>query len=164
MSPDPDLSSDARDYFTRHMRILERTMHSWPIPEMLKQIDAVRVAFSADTRKPFLLKPSFPYGSPSSTSSSPPHSNAYRPLSTLRADSVDQNIVGAQSRQHSQVNYTSHPITPPVSAGSGEKHDSPPGVPSLMMMTSAGHSPASSLPHGIPISEGPAWNPTRIFE
>ncbi|KAK8103782.1 uncharacterized protein PG998_010815 [Apiospora kogelbergensis] len=63
-SPDPDFSTDARDFFTRHMRIMEKTMGSWPIPEMVKQIEAVREAFSADTRKPFVLKPSFPLRQP----------------------------------------------------------------------------------------------------
>lgn len=39
-------------------------MHAWPMPEVQKQIDSIREAFSADTRRPFVLKPSFPYGSP----------------------------------------------------------------------------------------------------
>ena len=56
-SPDPELNGEARNYFTRHMRILEDTMSTWPLPDMLKQIDAVREAFSVDTRKPFVLKP-----------------------------------------------------------------------------------------------------------
>ncbi|KAJ8123906.1 hypothetical protein ONZ43_g260 [Nemania bipapillata] len=91
-SPDPEINTDARDYFTRHMRILEKTMNSWPLPEMLKQIDAVREAFSADTRKPFVLKPSFPYGSPHpSTQSSPPRAATFKPP-MLRTNSLDPNL------------------------------------------------------------------------
>ncbi|TVY82342.1 hypothetical protein LSUE1_G009226 [Lachnellula suecica] len=61
-SPDPDLNSDAREYFARHMRILEKCSSSWPMPDMQQQIDALREVFSADISKPFVLKPTFPYG------------------------------------------------------------------------------------------------------
>jgi hypothetical protein len=46
------------------MRILEKCSSSWPMPDMQQQIDALREVFSADMRKPFVLKPTFPYGSP----------------------------------------------------------------------------------------------------
>lgn len=151
-SPDPDLNSDARDYFTRHMRILEKTMGSWPMPEMVKQIDAVREAFSADLRKPFLLKPSFPYGSPAQGHSTPPRANGIKPP-MLRTSSVDQ------------VSYTSHPITPPISAGPVDnKSDSSPAIQSLVMMASSQNTQAPSMPHGISMAEPPTWNPSRIFE
>ncbi|PFH55537.1 hypothetical protein XA68_18086 [Ophiocordyceps unilateralis] len=52
VSPDPELNSDARAYFTRHMRIMEMVMEAWPMPELQKQIDAVREAFSADSSPP----------------------------------------------------------------------------------------------------------------
>ncbi|KAI0473973.1 hypothetical protein GGR56DRAFT_559300 [Xylariaceae sp. FL0804] len=100
-SPDPEINTDARDYFTRHMRILEKTMGSWPLPEMLKQIEAVREAFSADTRKPFVLKPSFPYGSPHpSSTASPPRANTFRPP-TLRTTALDPNL-DPQAGHHAQ--------------------------------------------------------------
>ncbi|KAK6069266.1 lipase regulator 1 [Seiridium cupressi] len=151
-SPDPDLNSDARDYFTRHMRILEKTMGSWPMPEMVKQIDAVREAFSADLRKPFVLKPSFPYGSPVQGHSTPPRANGIKPP-MLRTSSVDQ------------VSYTSHPITPPISASPVDnKSDSSPAIQSLVMMASGQNSQAPSLPHGISMAEPPTWNPSRIFD
>ncbi|EFR01979.1 hypothetical protein MGYG_04981 [Nannizzia gypsea CBS 118893] len=51
-SPDPEFNKDSRSYFTRHMR---------------SQLAALRLAFSADTNKPFELKPTFPYGSPVGT-------------------------------------------------------------------------------------------------
>ncbi|KAL3958407.1 hypothetical protein ACCO45_006569 [Purpureocillium lilacinum] len=92
VSPDPELNSDAREYFTRHMRIMEKVMEAWSMPELQKQVDAVREAFSADVRKPFVLKPSFPYGSPHSSShSSPPRiPQGYRPMD--RTGSLDQHL------------------------------------------------------------------------
>lgn len=76
-------------------------MEGWPLPEMLKQIDSVRQAFSANTRKPFVLKPSFPYGSPHPSShSSPPRTDAFKPP-MLRTNSVEHSI-GTQGTQQSQ--------------------------------------------------------------
>ncbi|KAH8682356.1 hypothetical protein BX600DRAFT_41451 [Xylariales sp. PMI_506] len=151
-SPDPDLNTDARDYFTRHMRILEKTMGSWPMPEMIKQIEAVREAFSADTRKPFVLKPSFPYGSPSQGHATPPRTNGLKPP-MLRTSSMDQ------------VSYTSHPITPPISAGPVDnKSDSSPAIQSLVMMAPGQNSQAPSMQHGLSVADPPSWNPTRIFD
>jgi hypothetical protein len=147
-SPDPDLNSEARDYFTRHMRILEKVMGSWPMPDMQKQIDSVREAFSADVRKPFVLKPSFPYGSPhSATHPSPP------------GRQLDSQM------PHSQVSYTtSHPLTP-VSVGPLDtKCDSPPVLQSLTTMASVHGSQASNVAQTLPLSEAPSWNPSRIFE
>ncbi|KAL9947397.1 hypothetical protein ACHAPS_004625 [Verticillium nonalfalfae] len=39
-SPDPDLNVDARDYFARHMRVLERVMSVWPMADLQKPVDA----------------------------------------------------------------------------------------------------------------------------
>ena len=129
---------------------------------MLKQIDAVREAFSADTRKPFVLKTSFPYGSPSSTHlSSPPRANTFKPP-MLRTNSIDPSM-DSQTDPHSQVSYMKHPITP-ISASSGDnKSDSSPAAQSLVMMPS-GQS-AQSMAHGMGMPETPpTWNPSRIFE
>ncbi|KAK7962205.1 lipase regulator 1 [Apiospora aurea] len=158
-SPDPEFSTDARDYFTRHMRIMEKTMGSWPIPEMVKQIEAVREAFSADTRKPFVLKPSFPYGSPSmSHQSTPPRASSFKPpMIRTSPMSIDQGMSSLPASQ-AQVSYINHPITPPVSAG--PKSDSP--AQSLVMMANGQTSQAPS--HGISMTEAPAWNPSRIFD
>ncbi|KAK4149127.1 hypothetical protein C8A00DRAFT_19148 [Chaetomidium leptoderma] len=148
-SPDPDLNSQARDYFARHMRILEKCMSAWPMPDMQKQIDSVREAFSADTRKPFVLKPSFPYGSPhSATHPSPP---GCRQLDT--------------QMPHSQVSYTNHPLTPVSSVGGAldSKSDSP-VVQSLTTMASVHGSQASGVSQTLPPSEAPTWNPSRIFD
>lgn len=140
-SPDPDLNSEAREFFTRHMRILEKCMSSWPMPDMQKQIDSVREAFSADTRKPFVLKPSFPYGSPQLT-------NHPSPPGRLLDTQVP----------HSQVSY-SLPITPISTCGLDTNSDSP-GVQSLAMMSSQ----PTAVSQTIPLSDAPAWNPSRIFE
>jgi hypothetical protein len=86
-------------------------MSAWPMPDMQKQVDAVREAFSADTRKAFVLKPSFPYGTPSSSHSSPPRSNF--PANLARAHSLHQQL-DTSVNQHS---YRGHPISPPISAG-----------------------------------------------
>lgn len=141
------------------MRILEKTMGSWPLPEMLKQIDAVREAFSADTRKPFVLKPSFPYGSPHpSTQSSPPRTNTFKPP-MLRTNSLDPNM-DVHAGPHSHVSY--HPITP-ISVSSGDGKGDSPSVQSLSML-GAGQSTQPPLSHTIPLGDQPTWNPSRIFE
>ncbi|KAK4170327.1 hypothetical protein QBC43DRAFT_4009 [Cladorrhinum sp. PSN259] len=140
-SPDPDLNSEAREYFTRHMRILEKCMSSWPMPDMQRQIDSVREAFSADTRKPFVLKPSFPYGSPHpGNHPSPPGRR------------LDTQI------PHSQVSYNL-PITP-ISASGLDSNSDTPGVQSLAMMSSQ----PTALSQTMPLSDAPAWNPSRIFD
>ncbi|KAI3318526.1 hypothetical protein HD806DRAFT_540140 [Xylariaceae sp. AK1471] len=158
-SPDPEINTDARDYFTRHMRILEKTMSSWPLPEMLKQIDAVREAFSADTRKPFVLKPSFPYGSPHpSTQSSPPRTATFKPP-MLRTNSLDPNL-DVHGGHHSHVSY--HPITPISSVGSGDSKGDSPSVQSLSML-GPGQSTQPPLSHA-PMVDHPTWNPSRIFD
>ncbi|VUC35822.1 unnamed protein product [Clonostachys rosea] len=159
VSPDPDLNADATQYFTRHMRIMEKVMEVWAMPELRQQVEAVREAFSADMRKPFVLKPSFPYGSPhpSNSSTSPNRPHGYRP-EFGRTGSMDQHL-DAQNAQN--VSYIGHPISPPVSIGTTDsKGDSPAGQP-LMMMSQSGPTPGLQ---SMPLAEQPAWNPNRIFE
>ncbi|KAI1259498.1 fungal-specific transcription factor domain-containing protein [Xylariaceae sp. FL1019] len=161
-SPDPAINTDSRDYFTRHMRILEKTMSSWPLPEMLKQIEAVREAFSADTRKPFVLKASFPYGSPHPSShSSPPRAPNFKPP-MLRTNSLDPNM-DAPAGSHSHVSY--HPVTP-VSVGSGDSKSDSPSLQSAqsLSMLAAGQSSQPPLAHGLPMVDQSSWNPSRIFD
>lgn len=159
-SPDPDLNSEARDYFTRHMRILEKCMGAWPMPDMQKQVDSVREAFSADTRKPFVLKPSFPYGSPHSSSRSSPPGPQYRP-ELAQSGSLGQHV--EPQVQHSQVSYINHPISPPVSASALDMKSDSPEVQSLAMMAS-GQSQPTSAQHSLPLADAPVWNPSRIFD
>ena len=154
-SPDPDLNQDAREYFTRHMRVLEKCISSWPMPDMQQQIDALREAFSADTRKPFVLKPSFPYGSPSPT---PPRSQSYRQPTLVRQPGLEQHA------QPPQVSYTNHPISPPISAGGVDTKSDSPAVQSLVMMASGQRAPQQSMPSGVPMTDSSGWNPAVIFE
>lgn len=122
-------------------------MSAWPMLDMQKQIDSVREAFSADIRKPFVLKPSFPYGSPHSASHpSPP------------GRSLDAQL------PHSQVSYTTaHPLTP-VSAGRPDSKSVSPVVPTLTAMAPGPAHQASGVAQSLPLAEAPAWNPSRIFE
>lgn len=138
-----------------------------PDIHMQQQVDALREAFSADIRKPFVLKPTFPYGSPTATNRSPPRGMQYRPQ-LHRTSSMDQQQSLDQQHQaqhQSQVSYTSHPISPPVSAGSGvnDKNDSSPAVQSLVMMAT-GQRTQQPIATAVPIVDPSTWNPNRIFE
>ncbi|KAJ6782170.1 hypothetical protein PWT90_03602 [Aphanocladium album] len=160
VSPDPDLNTDAREFFTRHMRIMEQVMEVWPMPELQTQIDTVREAFSADTRRAFVLKPSFPYGSPHpSNKSSPPHMpcTAYQG-NPARSGSLDQHLDA-----HSSLRYVNNPITPPISTGPmGSKNESP-AIQSLELIPPMGTS-ATAMPPNMGLADQVAWNPSRIFE
>ena len=143
------------------MRILEKCTSSWPMPDMQQQIDALREAFSADTRKPFVLKPSFPYGSPGgSIHSTPPRSNAqYHPHGSSQQVLEQQHVP-------QQVSYTAHPISPPISAGGVDTKSDSPAVQSLVMMATGqrGPQPQPPISTGVPMSDPSTWNPSRIFE
>lgn len=153
-------------------------MHAWPMPEVQKQIDSIREAFSADTRRPFVLKPSFPYGSPHtanrlSPARSHPGNNNYTHRPSVRGsiDHPQQQTIDTQSAvQHSQVSYSGHPMTPPISAGPVDLKSDSPVAQSLGMIGSAtsaaGHANTSQAPTLMPMVSdgGSGWNPSRIFE
>ncbi|KAG9245733.1 hypothetical protein BJ878DRAFT_418599 [Calycina marina] len=154
-SPDPDLNHDAREFFTRHMRILEKCSSSWPMPDMQHQVDALREAFSADTRKPFVLKPSFPYHSPG-----PAH---------LRPQGYNQPSSGGQRTlehhaQPSHVSYTNIPISPPISAGGMDTKSDSPALQSLAMIAASQRAPQQSMPSGVPMTDSTGWDPAAIFD
>ncbi|KAF1808719.1 hypothetical protein P152DRAFT_212646 [Eremomyces bilateralis CBS 781.70] len=153
-SPDAELNHDAREYFSRHMRVLEKVAPAFPMPEMQAQINGLREAFSADVTKPFELKASFPFSSPTLRSEASPigTDNTYQhQLSGQDLPSIDP---------PGQVTYHTHPITPPISAtGSDTRADSP-VVQSLMLMAQGQGPPQSST--GMPAVEH--WNPSRIFD
>ncbi|KAG5973559.1 hypothetical protein E4U55_000414 [Claviceps digitariae] len=162
VSPDPDLNSDAREYFQRHMRLMERVMEAWPMPDLQRQVDAIREAFSADIRRPFVLRPSFPYGSPPSSSpSSPPKTKnmAYQGGSVHGTGSMDHQHLDP-SNDH--VSYISHPITPPVSVGPVDSRNDSPAVQSLVMMAQDGQPPDMQTSMALG-NNPPTWNPARIF-
>ncbi|KAL5116257.1 hypothetical protein ACEQ8H_005815 [Pleosporales sp. CAS-2024a] len=153
--PDPDIHSDAREFFVRHMRILETCGPHFPMPEMQAQVNSLRQAFSADITKPFDMKPTFPFGSPQVTSHSSPLSNqgSYRSRHPSQASPLEQ---------PGQVNYHAHPISPPISASDrGTKADSP-VAQSMVMMASGQRAPASAT--SMQLQEPAQWNPQRIFD
>lgn len=90
--PDPDINSEAREFFVRHMRILETCSPSFPMPEMQQQVNNLRQAFSADISKTFELKSSFPFGSPQVAPQSSPLSNhgSYRPRHLSHPSPLEQ--------------------------------------------------------------------------
>lgn len=142
------------------MRILERCTSSWPMPDMQQQIDALREAFSADTRKPFVLKPTFPYGSPGAPTNATPRGSQYRQV--VAQTSSHQNM--EQQHAPQQVSYTAHPISPPISAGGVDTKSDSPAVQSLVMMATGQRGPQPPIGAGVPMPDQSNWNPSRIFQ
>jgi hypothetical protein len=140
---------------------METAMEAWPMPDLQKQIDAIREAFSADIRRPFVLKPSFPYGSPHpSNQSSPPRGPmAYQHSMHRTGPIMDQQL----DPSNQQVSYISHPITPPISVGPMDSRSDSPAVQSLVMMPQDGQTPDMQQNMAL-ASNPPTWNPARIFE
>ncbi|EEH06568.1 conserved hypothetical protein [Histoplasma capsulatum G186AR] len=145
-SPDPELNSDARIYFTRHMRLLEQCAAAWPVPDLQESINQLRLAFSADINKPFELKRSFPYGSPSDQYHPSPPMNSHCMSTSFAASCPEQN----------QLTYGTHALTPPISAEVNDKPD--PILQELMH----GHDQNQSLLN-IPLADNSSWDPTRII-
>ena len=144
------------------MRILEKCSAAWPMPDMQHQIDALREAFSADIRKPFVLKHSFPYGSPGATNNTSPRVNTQYRQGSSQSSSMDQ-----QNMPQQQVSYTSHPISPPISAGGVDTKSDSPAVQSLVMMATGQRAPQQQQPiaGGVSMADPTAgWNPSKIFE
>ena len=111
MTPLEEFSRDSKDYLIRSMRILESCSSTWPVPYLQAKINALRKAFSADTSRPFELKPSFPYGSLTSSAGlqpSPPPDDHLTHRMLRRQESLGQSH---------RAPYNAQPITPPVSAG-----------------------------------------------
>ena len=152
-SPDPDINSDAREYFTRHMRILEHCNTAWPQQDMQKQINALREAFSVDTSRPFELKPNLglsPSPGPSVMQPSPPLESKYQ-VPMLTRQTSPQSITQTSP-------YQGHPITPPMTAGLDSKSHS---HHLDRRMSSA---PLSDGQQGGSHPNRPIWNPAPIFE
>jgi hypothetical protein len=145
------------------MRILEKCTSSWPMPDMQRQIDALREAFSANVRKPFVLKPSFPYGSPGAPVGHSPVSNKpYRQINQSSLALDQQNMEHHNAQQ--KVSYTNHPISPPISTGGVDTKDDSPAVQSLGMMAAGQRPTQQPITSGVSMEIPPSWNPTRIFE
>lgn len=130
-------------------------MSAWPMPDMQKQVDSIREAFSADLRKPFTLKPNFLHGSPASSHASPP-----RPSYSSNMPRT-QSLEGQLDTSANQQSYMGHPISPPTSAG---PVDSKGDVLSMVMMAPNQGSQASMMQQSHHMPEAPSWNPSRIIE
>lgn len=97
--------------------------------------------------RPFELKPSFPYGSPSEPyHPSPPMDAHYHPhLNQLQ----------------SRVRYNPLPVTPPISTGAEDsKSDASSQIQSLGMVA---HQPPTTHPLDAPSVDETHWDPTRII-
>lgn len=161
VSPDPELNSDAREYFTRHMRLVETVMGAWMMVDLHKQINAIREAFSADVSKPFVLKSTFPYGSPPpSNDSSPSQASKSHGSARDQRESIRQQLEAAVSPKAKQPNRS---LSPPPSADHGEGiQDSPSGHPSFVISPEGRF---CSLQQGVNLPANQStWNPARIFE
>ncbi|KAL2052535.1 hypothetical protein ABVK25_007095 [Lepraria finkii] len=150
-NPLEEYNSDAKDYLTRSMRILEICIAAWPVPEMQPRIDAFKEAFSADSNRPFELKRSFPYGSPSSSGtfqpSPPPEGHMNHPI---------QSHHDSHGQQTTQLSYHAQPITPPISAGFDTSKENPMSPASMPMMQQQ-HLPLQTSSMDV------GWNPAPIF-
>lgn len=135
------------------------------MPETEAQINGLRQAFSADINKPFELKLSFPYGSPSSDQyrTSPPVEMPSS-QSTLRADSAYGQPQHPQQRQLSNASLISNTsyLTPPVSA-IDSKPDSPQFGYISQPPTYAQVS-SNAYPQPGAMLDTVQWNPTPIID
>lgn len=136
------------------MRILERCVSSRAMPETKAQINALREAFSADTSKPFELKPNFPYRSPSpNMRPSPSFDIKYQHDVLSRPNS---------NGQIAQAPYHHQPLTPPLS-GEHELPNQPISATAMPIMPTIEHQPIPLTSNSIE-NDQIAWNPSRIFE
>jgi hypothetical protein len=132
------------------MRILENCIDSSASSEVKGQIETLREAFSLDVNQPFVLNPNFPFypgvSGPVDTSLTRAYTQAESSHPTLTAGP--------------QVNYPTHPLSPPHSAGDGEsKGESPAAVQSLVMLAAS-----QGTQNLAPVVGTIAWNPSRLFE
>jgi hypothetical protein len=80
----------------RHMKILEKCSSSWPMPDM----------FSADTRKPFVFKPTFSYGSSGAPVNTTPPRLDVEGMDTKSDSPAIQSLMIATSQRSSQPPIT----------------------------------------------------------
>ena len=178
-SPEAEFNFEARDYFIRHMRILERCLSAWPMPETEAQINALRTAFSADVNKPFDLKESFPHGTPSGQSQpspkSPPASEKLHAIQlvqqkTLEVHQAQNNPYLAQNmgQMSRQPGYLA---TPPVSVYTGDSKPHTPmyaqGYDQLNDQASFSNMASSAGGYYPQQAQSVAeiqWNPTPIMD
>ena len=146
------------------MRILEECINACPMQEMKAQIDALREAFSADKDRPFQLRASFPYGTPS---------DSYQPSPPVEAPYSTLHMADHESYHHQPTSQT-FPLqimTPPISAVSRDSgFDSPHSQHSRGIAPISTHSmthyPSTYSIQASSIStvDESQWNPTPIFQ
>lgn len=168
-SPDPEFNLEAKQYFVRHMKILERCISAWPMPETEAQINALRAAFSADLNRPFELKESFPLGSPSDQSRPSPVSQTSFEKQSQRIGDIQQPqpvpyMPQAINPMRGQTPYLA---TPPVSAYSS---DSKPQTPIYSQTFELDQTPYADMANSTAGFFQQAtsaaeiqWNPTPII-
>lgn len=167
------MNTQARQYFTRHMRVLEHCLPS-STAEMRVQINALREAFSADTTQPFELKPTLGLRSPTMEDHSTPESSNSAPTSvpTTLPNQTWSNMDAASSKTMTPATEYGPPFD--NMAGHGMT-----GRPSLPHNGSYGHSAysgqsipqvtsASQIGYALePVISGeqqtPVWDPSGIF-
>src|ERR1700728_4172991 len=138
------------------MRVLEQCISAWRMPELEAQIDALRVAFSADISKPFELKASFPCVSPS---------EPYQPSPSL--DSQYHHLQIPQNPQYDHQRQFTHPLqtlTPPISAGTSESRTESPQCPATFEQPNGQTAPSMMIHDSVPMPEDVQWNPTPIID
>lgn len=129
------------------------------MPEVESQILSLRAAFSANLERPFALKPTFPYGTPSENSKSPEERRSSEPSHHAQHMQNQQQYMQQQQMQHG--NYFP---TPPASARPGSK----PHEQSLYsdydprQQAQFHHVPPTSTPTNVMTPTEP-WNPTPII-
>jgi hypothetical protein len=137
------------------MRILEQCSSSWPLPEIQAQVDSLRIAFSADINRPFTLRPSFPYGTPSESSQSPPP-----PFDQHYNTQINQVHVHPPN---SLGFSTTNPMSPPISAGAEESKTNSP-----KMLTLPPQSQGLTVPPNrsvmVPLTDEQTWDPSQIIK
>lgn len=138
------------------MRILEQCVAAWPMPEIEAQINALRVAFSADIDKPFELKASFPYGSPL---------EQYQPSPPLDSQYHNLHIPPNPQYDHQrQVPRPSQTLTPPISAGTSDSRTESPQYRPTFGPPHGQTAPPMPKHNSIPMPENVQWNPTPLID
>ena len=138
------------------MRVLEQCISAWPMPELEAQINALRVAFSTDINKPFELKASFPYSSPSEPyQPSPPLDSRYHHL---------QIPPNPQSDHQRQLTHPLQTLTPPISTGASESRTESPQYPTTFGQPGSQTAPSMMIHNSVPMPEDGQWNPTPIID
>ncbi|KAI9806902.1 MAG: hypothetical protein M1833_002560 [Piccolia ochrophora] len=156
-SPDPELSSDAQEYFTRHMRILERCTNSWPMPELQKQIEPLREAFSADTSQPFTLRETFQFNGA--------RGGEVQALSAHRVQYEYHSGRNSSFGSSQSLSFNGQPISPPASTIDMSSRAQNERIHPIVM-TQGGSRPTSQqeVDNSLPMMSTLGWNPGPIID